>query len=100
MTKDESLKISAEIASMINGGDLVIDYTESELEAAKMGIPEISLEGYQHSGLLGDFRIDNNEFEKFFVIKKLCDKLDIWRRQVFKGAFRTRKAVYSKRVLP
>ena len=80
MTKDESLKISAEIASMINGGDLVIDYTESELEAAKMGIPEISLEGYQHSGLLGDFRIDNNEFEKFFVIKKLCDKLDIWRR--------------------
>ncbi len=80
MTKDESLKISAEIASMINGGDLVIDYTESELKGAKLGISEVSLEGYRHAGLLGDCSADENEFEKFYVIKKLCDKLDIWRR--------------------
>ncbi len=46
----------------------------------KLGISEVSLEGYQHAGLLGDCDADENEFEKFYVIKKLCDKLDIWRR--------------------
>ena len=80
MTKDESLKISAEIASMINSGDLVIDYSESEIKGMKLGISEVSLEGYRHAGLLGDCDADENEFEKFYVIKKLCDKLDIWRR--------------------
>ena len=44
MTKDESLKISAEIASMINSGDLVIDYSESEIKGMKLGISEVSLE--------------------------------------------------------
>lgn len=80
MTKDESLKISAEIASMINSGDLVIDYSESEIKGMKLGISDVSLEGYRHAGLLGDCVADENEFEKFCVIKKLCDKLDIWRR--------------------
>ncbi len=65
MTKDESLKISAEIASMINSGDLVIDYSESEIKGMKLGISEVSLEGYRHAGLLGDCDADENEFEKF-----------------------------------
>lgn len=79
MTREESISISAEIATMISRGDLIIDYSDRDARNARYGIPQSQLRSYIKYGFIND-PDDFEEFEKFYIVKKLCDRLSLWKR--------------------
>lgn len=79
MTREESISISAEIATMISRGDLIIDYSDRDVQNARYDITSSRLRLYIKQGFLND-PDDSEEFEKFYIVKRLCDMLSLWER--------------------
>ena len=72
MDKNTSLKLSGYISQAIINEAPKISYSKKELEREKKKYPPEQLEKLKDEGYF------DGDFEKFFVIKKLCDKLNIW----------------------
>lgn len=72
MDKETSLKISAYISQNIIKNAPKISYSKKELEKEKKKYPEKQLKELTEEGYY------DGDFEKFFVVKKFCDMLNIW----------------------
>ncbi|MBR5315028.1 MAG: hypothetical protein IKU45_06425 [Clostridia bacterium] len=72
MDKNTSLRVSSYISQAIINEAPKINYSKKELEKEKKKYTREQLEKLQDEGFY-----DGN-FEKFYVIKKLCDKLNLW----------------------
>ena len=72
MTKEQSLKLSAYISQKIISEAPRVEYNKTGLEKEKKKYSAKQLEGLKRDGYY------NGDFETFFVVKKLCDMLNIW----------------------
>ena len=72
MDKNNSLKLSGYISQKIIAEAPKINYSKQDLEKEKKKYPKEQLEQLQKEGYY------NGDFETFYVVKKLCDKLNIW----------------------
>lgn len=72
MEYKKSLKISSYISQSIINEAPKINYSKTELEKEKKKYSKEQLEKLQQEGFY-----DGN-FEKFYVVKKLCDRLNLW----------------------
>ena len=72
MDKNASLKLSGYISQAIINEAPKISYSKQELEKEKKKYPQEQLDKLKEEGFY------DGDFEKFFVIKKLCDRLNIW----------------------
>ena len=72
MDKEKSLEISAYISQKIINEAIKINYSKQELEKEKKKYPKEQLKQLEKEGYY------DGHFEKFYVLKKLCDRLDLW----------------------
>ena len=72
MNKEASLKLSGYISKKIIETSPTVSYTSSELEKEKKKYPKEQLDELTKEGYY------NGDFETFYVVKKLCDLLNIW----------------------
>ncbi len=72
MDRNKSLEISAYISQKIINEAVKINYSKKEIEKEKKKYPESQLLQLEKEGFY------NGDFEKFYVVKKFCDRLDLW----------------------
>ena len=73
MEKNKSIQISGYISQSIIKQAIKIDYTKDELCREYEKLDEKQLQELERAGLY------DGDFEKYYVIKKLCDRLDLWK---------------------
>lgn len=105
MTKDEALGITAEIAGLINGGRLKIEYTDEAVEKSRQEASPSLLRKLSEMKLLdyGGAMPTKEEWETFYVINELCKQLSLYDRasdeylgELFSGARRfTPRELYA-----
>ena len=95
MDKDLSLKLSGYISQKIINEAPTVKYTKFDIEKEMKKYPMSQLEELRKDGYY------NGDFELFFVVKKLCDALDIWKyadedylKKLFSQAKRLEKNVF------
>ncbi len=72
MDKENSLRLSGYISQKIINEAPVVNYSKAEIEKARKKYTDEQLEALKEQGLY------YGDFETFYVIKKFCDKLNIW----------------------
>lgn len=69
----ESLRLTGIITQIIASNAPVVDYTVEEIEQARKGYTEEKLRELQNDGYY------NGDFELFYVLKRFCDDIDLWK---------------------
>lgn len=72
MEKQASLKLSGYISRCIADGDASVEYTERDISEDRKKYTDEQLRSLEREGFF------DGDFTKLYVLKKLCDKLDIW----------------------
>lgn len=72
MEKEASLKLSGYISGCITDGEAVVEYTDGDIREDFKKYTKEQLEALEKEGFY-----DGN-FTKLHILKKLCDKLDLW----------------------
>ena len=71
MNKQESVRISAGIGTLITAQNPVISYTADDVEKAKASYDAAELAEMRELGLLGE------DFEAYFVIREFCERIGL-----------------------
>ena len=73
MNLDESIRLTSAITQIITNNAPVVSYSREEIEEAKKGYTKEQLDSLFEEGFY------NGDFELFYVVKRFCDDIDIWK---------------------